>query len=215
MQFLALFFLSWLFVIVTVSRSQLDLSSSPVDLFHDDSQLFVLEPQLQEANSLGQLSGSDSNFFSDDYELLSPAEPDPSSVLADIDPNQIAESDPSVFAAGDIACDSSDASYPQLFGKLRRRRDTCRAPPTGETGEAGGSSHQPGDGDEPTDLGFTMFATSRRTLSVFPRIFELCPFEKFLGSNIPVCKEFKAEDVLSVAAVPWFNLRNVIPRTFA
>lgn len=210
MQFLlAYFFLSWLFF--TISSTQIDLSSSPIDLFHDDSQLFAAEPQLGEAESLDQSFASDSNLFSDDYQLLSADEPDPDYLLPDIDLNQFAESDPSLLAAGDTACESSDATDPQLFGKIQGRGDTCKAPPRGE---AGGLPPQPDDGDQLTDLGFTNFATNRRTMSVFPRNYDICPYEKYSGANIPVCKEPNLADVSQVQGVPWFNLRNVVPRTF-
>lgn len=205
MQYPAFFFLLWL--LIATGSFQIDLSSSPIDLFHDDSQLFTSEPQLQDADSLDQSLGLDSDLFSDNYQLLSPGEPDPSSVFTDTDLDQFAQSDPSYLTAGDPACDSSDATYPQLFGKNRRREDSCKIPPAGEAGRYRKDDHLP-------DMGFTNFATTRRTMMVFPRNYEICPYEKFSGANIPVCKEASPQDILKVAGVPWYNLRNVVPCTF-
>ena len=209
MQFLAFFVLLW--CLITVALSQIDLSSSPIDFFQVDSQAFADEPQLEEADLLDQWFGSDLNIFPDDYQLLSSTEPDPSYGLTDVDLNQIVEPYSSFLTAGDIACDdSSDASSPQLFGKIRRRRgDTCQVPPAGG---AGGPSRQPGDEDEPGDLGFTNFASRRRVLSVFPSNEEICPVQKYFGANIPVCREPIAGNVIPVLGVPWVNLRDVVPR---
>lgn len=207
MRFLAFFSLSWFFL--SVDSSQIDLSSSPIDLFHDDSQLFATGPQLEEAGSLDQSFGSP-DLFSEDYQSLSPVESDPSSVFADTYPNQVAPPDPSFFIAGDTACDSSDAADPQLFGKIRRRGDTCKSPPVGE---AVGHSRQPGDSDQLPDLGFTNFATARRTKTVFPTNYDVCPYARFLGANIPVCKEPNPQDISQLPGVTWFNLRDVVPCT--
>ena len=203
------FFISSCFFF-TVSPMQIDFSTSPTDLFHDDSQLFATEPQVEEIDSLDQSFGSDIDLFSEDYQLLPPVEPDPSSVLADIDMNHIGQSDLNLLAADDTVCDSSNAGYNQMFGKNRRRGDTCKSPPVGE---AEGHLRQPDDGDK-LDLGFTNFATIRRTMTVFPSNYDICPYERFFGANIPVCKEPNPLDVSKVAGVPWFNLRNVVPRTF-
>lgn len=209
MQFLALFLLSWCFI--ASCHSEIDLSS-PIDLFHDDSQLFDPEPQFEEANSLDQAFAPDSTLFPDVVQLPSLPEPEPSPFLADIDLNQIAEPDSSLLAAGENACDGSDASKPQLFGKVRRRGDSCRGPPVGKVE---GVLRKPGDGDEPGDLGFTEFAAGRRLLlSVFQKDFEICPRSKFKASNIPVCKLPVPADVFPVLGVLWVSLRDVTPRTF-
>lgn len=205
MQFLAFFFLSCLLIVV--GSSQIDLLSSPIDLLHDDSQLFASEPQLNEADSLDQSVGSDMDLFSDNYQLLSSGEPDSSSVFTDVDLSQFAQSDPSLLTAGDFACDSSDTTHPQLFGRNRRRGDLCKNPPVGEAGRYRKDDQLP-------DLGFTNFATARRTMAVFPRNYEICPYERFSGANIPVCKEANPQDISKIAGVPWYNLRDVVPCTF-
>lgn len=195
---------------VTVNPLQIDFSSSPTNLFHDDSQVFATEPQLEAIDSFDQSFETDSDLFSEDYQLLPPAEPDPGSVLTDIDMIPIGQSDLSLLAADDTACDSSNAGYTQLFGKIRRRGDACKSPPVGE---AEGHLRQPDDKDK-LDLGFTNFATIQRTVTVFPRNYDICPYERFLGANIPVCKDPNPLDISKVAGVPWFNLRNVVPRKF-
>lgn len=217
MRFQALFFFSACFT--AVIPSQFDLSSSPTDLFNDDSQLFAFEPQSEAADTTDQLFGTNSNFFLDDDQFLSPTEMDPTAtdltetdptfVLAGTDWNQIAEPDPDFLLADNAACDSSDAGSLQLFAKFRRRGDACK-------GEDVGRPPSIDDGKEPLepDLGFTNFVINQRMNSVFPKDDGRCPYAKYSVSNILVCKEYNPNDMSQIPGNDWYNLRDVLPGMF-
>ena len=195
---------------IAVIHAEGESSFVPTDIYDDnlDSSLFNPEPLFGEESSADQTIDSYSNLLTDG-DLESPLfiEPDPGSSLDETSLIPIDDLNPSFLSVdGDIACDSSNAEYPQLFGKVRRRGDSCRTSPTGQTG--GGST--PSDNEEiPSDLGFGKFSTDLLLRKSFPEDFQICPMRRFHSSNIPVCKVPLPEDVFSVLGKPWVNLRRV------
>lgn len=139
-----------------------------------------------------------SGLFADESQL------DSSSLLANTD---LFSSD-TVAADDNTLCDSSNVDHLQPIGKIRRRGESCSSSPI-----VGGDSSQ-SDQEEPSDLGFYDFAREYQLQMSFPKNFETCPSDRFITSNIPVCKDYDITVDISWVIDAWANLRHVQPCMF-